>query len=320
MKNLFQKGKVKTLLSNRKIRRNLFLISLVALPLARYLVFWLYVNVQTLVLSFQTFDYFTGEYVFVGFDNYVRIAKNIMQSETMQNAFLNTFRALLINFTKLPLAIFVAYAFYKKVPGEKFFRVAFYLPSMISIVVLTLAFKYMFTNNESVFIGPVAQLLNNLGVQFSGWDTIEHPETVWLLIYSYCVWSGLGTNVIMINGAMNRIPRAITESAKVDGIGFWRELFSINLPLIMPTISTFALSSIMSVFAFYLAPMLLAETHGVNGSVFTLPWYIFETVQSGDPLDLITSTTVGLMFTVIMLPIIVSARRILNKLTPDVSF
>lgn len=305
---------------SRKRKRTLFLISLVAFPIAQWLVFWLYVNIQTLVLSFQSFDYFEGKYVFAGLDNYIRLAKSISQNKTMLNAFKNTFHAIAINCITLPMAIVVAYTFFKKIPFERFFRVAFYLPSMVSIVVLTLAFRYMFNNSESTFIGPVAEMLNTFGVNFAGWDTLEHPQTVWGLIYIYAIWAGLGTNVIMISGAMNRIPRSITEQAKLDGLGFWHELFAINLPLVMPTIATFLLTSVMAVFSFYLQPMLLAVNQGVDGAIYTIPWYIFENAQLGDASALIDSTTVGLMFTLIMLPIIIITKKVTDKLTPDVSF
>ena len=293
---------------------------MVAFPILQWLVFWLYVNIQTLVLSFQSFDYFEGKYVFAGLDNYVRLAKSISQNKTMLNAFKNTFHAIAINCVTLPMAIVVAYTFFKKIPFERFFRVAFYLPSMVSIVVLTLAFRYMFNNSESTFIGPIAEMLNTLDIPFAGWDTLEHPRTVWGLIYIYAIWAGLGTNVIMISGAMNRIPRSITEQAKLDGLGFWHELFAINLPLIMPTIATFLLTSVMAVFSFYLQPMLLAVNQGVDGAIYTIPWYIFENAQLGDASALIDSTTVGLMFTLIMLPIIIITKKVTDRLTPDVSF
>ena len=240
-------------MNNKK--RTWFIISLIAFPILQWLVFWLYVNVQTIVLSFETFDYFKGEYTFAGFDNYIRLAKSISQNATMLNAFKNTFHALIINCIILPMAVVVAYTFFKKIPFEKFFRVTFYLPSMVSIVVLTLSFRYMFNNSESTFTGPAAQIMNALGINFSGWDTLNHPNTVWVLIYIYAIWSGLGTNVIMISGAMNRIPHSITEQARLDGVGFWHELVRIDIPLIMPTVSSFILMSVISVFSFYLQPM-----------------------------------------------------------------
>ncbi len=296
------------------------MIALMAFPLAQYLVFWLYVNVQTLALSFQEFDHFTGTYKFVWFDNYARLIGTLTKDPTMINAFKNTFHAMWINFIVLPIAVTVAYSFFKRVRGEKFFRVAFYLPSMVSIVVLTLCFKYMFNNNESVFVGPMASVLNALQIEFSGWDPINDPDTVWTLVYLYCIWAGLGTNVIMLAGALNRIPSSIVESAKLDGVRFWRELLLIDLPLIMPTVSTFVLTSVMSVFSFYLPPMLLAESQGVEGSLYTIPWYIFEFAQSGSNDVLIDVTTVGLIFSCIMFPVIFVSKKVMDKITPDVSF
>lgn len=305
---------------SKKFKKTGFLIVLFGLPLAQYLVFWLYVNVQTIALSFQRFNVFEGKMEFVWFENYIRYGESLLKNPTMLNAFKNTFHSLWINLIILPIAVVVSYAFSKKVPGERFFRVAFYLPSMVSIVVLTLCFKYMFNNNPSVFVGPMASILKGLGIDFAGWDASEAPNTVWTLVYLYCIWAGLGTNVIMMSGALNRIPRSIIEQAKLDGVGFWRELICIDVPLIMPTVSTFILTGVMSVFGFYLAPMLLSGSQGVEGAVYTIPWYIFEMAQSGAESDLITVTTIGMIFSLIMLPIIILTKVITDKLTPDVSF
>lgn len=313
---------------SKKFRQTGFLIALFALPLAQYLVFWLYVNVQTIAVSFT--EYTLDGSNFPTLANYIRLAQTLPKNPEMMNAFKNTFHSLWINLIILPIAIVVSYAFFKKVPGENFFRVAFYLPSMVSIVVLTLCFKYMFNNNES-FVGPMARVLNKLcewsnklfgsNLRFMGWDSQEAPATVWTLTYLYCLWAGLGTNVIMMSGALNRIPRSIVEQAKLDGVGFWRELVQIAIPLIMPTVSTFILTGLMSVFSFYLQPMLLSSgATGADGAVYTIPWYIFNNASKGDTDSLVNVTTIGMMFSMIMLPFIILTKVLTDKLTPDVSF
>lgn len=307
--------------SRQNAKKMGFLIALFAYPVAQYIIFWLYVNVQTIALSFQEFDYVSGGYRFVFLDNYKRLIVNLFKDPVMLNAFKNSFHSIGINAIIMPIAIFVSYAFAKKVPGEKIFRVAFYMPSMISVVVLTLCFKYMLVNNPNVFVGPLAKAIGALGIHFDGFDAVDNPAGLWRLVYVYCIWAGLGTNVIMLAGAMNRVPKDITESAKLDGIGFFRELFTIYCPLVMSTISAFILTSVMSVFSFYLVPMFLSGGNiGVNGSMYTIPWFIFEGAQDGNGDRLVDITTIGMIFSLIMLPIIWLTKRITDKLTPDVNF
>lgn len=314
---------MKSSVKSKKTRKTLFLIALLAYPVLQWAVFWLYVNIQTIALSFQRYNTADGTYEFIWFDNYARLFKNHLKDPTMLHAFGNTFHSIGINAVILPIAVVVAYAFFKKVRFERFFRVAFYLPSMVSVVVLTLCFKYMFNNSESVFVGPAAALMNKLGVNFKGWNVMESAGTVWRLVYVYAVWAGLGTNVIMLSGALNRIPRSIVESGKLDGVGFWRELVSVDLPLIMPTVATFILTGVMSVFSFYMQPMLLSGVPGtfMSGAMYTIPWYIFDmTGGATTPLNIINATTTGLMFSLLMFPIIVLTKTLTDKLTPDVSF
>lgn len=300
------------------IRKGFFIASLLFLSVSHFLVFWLYVNIQTVALTFQRFNAITGEYVFNGFELYKRLFRNVFMGEdpTMFRAFLNTLHAWAINLIIFPLALITAYAFYKKVYGEKVFRVIFYLPSIISIVVLTMAYRYMFYTGT----GPVAQFFALFGYTPEWLSTALDSKTIWPLIYVYCILMGLSTNVLLMSGAMLRIPTEITESIELEGCGFFRELFSITIPLIMPTITAWGLMIVTSVFGFTMQPMLIAVTPGENGKALTLPWYIFESVQSGRESSLLNAATIGIIFSVLMFPLVFVVRFLSNKFTPDVSF
>lgn len=304
----------------RKFKTTVFLITIFAYPVLHWVVFWLYVRFSTILSSFQSYDLFTDTKRFVGLANYKRLFLNFFKDESMKNAFLNSFYAVLVHAITIPICTVVSYAFAKKVPGERIFRVIFYLPSIISLVIMTMCFKYMFNNNPSVFVGPIASLLNMLGINFPGWNIIDHPKTVWRLIVIFCVWVGMGTNVIMMSAAMNRIPGELSEAAKLEGIGYWKELFIIYIPLVMPTLSTLVVSMLTSVFGFYLEPMFFTDSNtGVRGSMYTIAWYIFDHAN-GDPSQLIDTVTIGLMFSLFMLPFIITARRVMKWLTPEVTF
>lgn len=125
----------------------IFIALMLAYPILQFLVFWLYINADTFRLTFSRFDVTTGKYVFWGTERYSKIFRNMILGKNAADRamFLNSFRAIAINLMILPLAVITAFAFYKKVPGEKLFRVLFYFPSMISLVVLTMVFRNMFS-------------------------------------------------------------------------------------------------------------------------------------------------------------------------------
>ena len=121
--------------------------------------------------------------------------------------------------------------------------------------------------------------------------------------------------------AMSRIPESVIESAKLDGVGFWRELFQIHIPLIMPTISVFLINSVMAVSAFYIQPMLLTGNTTGPGSVYnTVGWYMFTMAPKAQSSDMPLISTIGFILTVIVSVLIIVVKKITDKITPDVDF
>lgn len=293
-----------------------FIFLLVIVPLVNFALFWVYVNIDTIWMTFQKFNVRNNAYEWIGLERYVNVFKDYVFGGDVakRHLFYNSFRAWLINLIIFPLALISAYAFFKKVPWEKYFRVCFYLPSIISITVLTLIFRYMFHPD----FGPVSMLFNKVGLS-GDWLSPE-SNRMWGLIFFYCIWSGLGVNVIMMNSAMLRIPQEIIESGKLDGIGFWREMAQIVFPLIMPTVSVYILNIFLSVFGFTLHPMMLAMNPGVDNKFMTVGWFIFSSVAGGSEIAMLDASTVGIVLSLIMVPLIVAVRLITKKLTPDVDF
>ena len=307
----------------RRKKRNeyLFVVSLIAWPVLHFLLFWLYVNIESFMRIFQTYSPIRGEYVWSGVDDLVRTFQQMVlgENETMNRAMWNSVFSIIPGlFIILPLAFITAYAFYKHVPGERLFRVLFYLPSMISIVVLTMCYKYLF---DPTF-GSIRLLFENLfGVDWQWLTPSTDNPLVWPLIYLYCVWAGLGSNVILMSGAMQRIPKEIAESAKLEGIGFWREAWSITLPLTMTTVSNFIVLAIMGMFSFLMQPMLLtSEGGGPEGMTLTVAMYVFVRTNSGIESQAKSAITVGILFSLLFGWVVLVAKVLLDKFTPKIEF
>ncbi len=325
--NLLKKVDYKKLKKKRKIAEKVFIILLLLYPIGHWIVFWLYTNLRTFAFPFMEWDYWEARYLFPHpeglFYNFKQQIEQFFLKDTtgahttVYIAFFNTFHSLAINFILLPLATIIGFALAKHVPGEKFFRVVFFLPNILSTVVLCLAFRFMFESNTALFVGPGAKLLQFLGFNFDGWNILNKPR-IWTLVYIFCIWAGLSINVVLISSAFQRIPKEIIEAARMDGIGFFQEFFKIGLPLIMPTITTFLVNAVTAVTVFYLQPYLLLG--GYEGGYQTIPWLIFNWAQEADQSRYILIATIGIMFSAIMFPIILLARYIGRKLTPDVEF
>ena len=321
MNNTVQQNTLGTKKKQVNVGRGIFLTCLLVLSVSHFLIFWVYMNFETVRLTFFEYNMY-NELEFIGFERYVDIFKDFFIEENNQanlNIFFNTFRAIVVNIIIFPLAIYTAYAFYKKVYGEKFFRVIFYLPSVISLVALTMAYRSMFDGNIG---GPIAELFSLFGVNTKVWLDVGLPENtqIWTIIYVFSILMGLGTNVILMSGAMLRIPQDIPEALQIDGCSYFGEMFCVTIPLIMPTITTWAIAIFTSVFGFMLQPMLIAVSAGYENKVMTLPWLMFNMVQSQGKENLLTAATIGIMFSVFMLPFTLGIRSVLESVTPDVDF
>lgn len=298
--------------ARKKRTRKFFIFFMLFLPISQFLIFFVYVNIDTILLSFQRYNYISGGYDFVGFENYKMIINQIVQLPQMKTAIINSLWFFPVtNFITLPLSVISAYFMFRKVPGRSVFKVIFFLPSIISIVVLTMSFQFMF---DPLF-GPVSGLLAKMGVSpIGGW--FGNKGTVMPLILFYCVWAGIGFNMVLLNGAISRLPKEVIESARIDGIGMFKEFTLIIVPMIWPTITTLFVIGTTAVFTIFLQNLLLANG-GPDGASTTIAFMVVKMVQGGNLTD---AAALGVIFTIIGIPIILFIKHFMEKFGQEVEY
>ena len=307
-------------LKKRKSRNRLFIFLMLLVPLTYFFVFSIYMNVDTFVMSMQSVDRF-GNRSFTGFKNFINVFNDFYLDDSynvLKKALVNSLLFFPVNeFIGLPLSIIFAYFLYKKIWGVGFFRVVFFLPSIISVVVLTMVFQFMFNSS----FGPVNQILKTFGlgslIPAGGW--LGTTQTSLPLVFLYCIWSGIGYNIVLIQGAMSRVPYEVIESGTLDGIGVFKELFYVIVPMIFPTVSTMLIMGSTAVFTIFLQPMLLTGMENVNG-VKTVALLIVYYTKSGAESLKIYAATIGVIMTLIGVPIVLSFKWMLEKITPSVEY
>ena len=309
-----------------KTKERLFILLLVIIPIIHFLVFWVYVNTSTIVKTFFSYNPSTGDYTWIGLKRYIELFRKwvlgindsgVRDADVIKyfNAFWNSFRAIIINIILYPIVVTASYAFYKKIRFEKMFRICFYIPQLISISVLAIMYRSLFDAQY----GPISLFMEAIGKPTL--FLTQNSEYMWPLIYFFCIWTGLGANVIMLSGAMLRIPADIGEYSQLEGVGFWRELVQIVIPLIMPTLGVYMVNIVLSVFAFTMQPMMITfNSYGEAWKYYTVGWYIFDAAQQNAVGSSLYASTLGLLLTVIMTPLIVGMRIFVKKVTPDVQF
>lgn len=290
--------------------RILFLITMLAIPLLHFAVFYIYLNLSSFTIAFQNMQ---GDFTF---NNFVMMWDSLTTSGgelaiALKNTLLYFGNAILIVF---PLNLLVSYFFYKKIWGYKFFRIVFYLPAIISGVVMVAVY--------TEFIkpwGPLGVLLESVGIDIPLRGFLGQASTATATIIVYCTWTGFTGNVLLFSGAMSRVPVEVIEAARLDGCGVLREVVQLIVPLIWPTMSTMLLLSFTGLLSSG-GPILLF-TNG-NYDTSTLSYWIFSKVYYGGSggtgfYGLVSA--MGMFFTIIMVPLILLARWLMEKI-PSIEY
>ena len=299
----------------RDMSRVVFVVSLMALPIISFIVFTVYINFNTIVMSFQ-YRNSKGDYVFNAnpFKNYIDFFRDVSSPYSQFLTMIeNSLMYFAVNdFVIVPISVVLCYFLYKKVFLHQVFRVVFYLPCIVSMVVMVMVYSFMFDSS----FGIIDPLLTKLGLEdkIPQWGWLGTRTTANSLIVGSCIWSGLGGNLILLGSAMGRIPEELVEAGKIDGIGFFRELWSITIPLIGTTLATLYMMGTTVIFTFFMQVKLISSG-GPNGQTFTLMLYIVEVVKA-DTRDLSGAATVGMLVAAIGTPLVLLTRWTVDKIFP----
>ena len=293
----------------RRKRELRFIVLMLAFPVAQFLVFWLYVNYNSILMAFRVEQ--DGMYVYT-LHNFKRFFLELdAAGGTMWQQIKNSLLFFTVSvFITLPLSFVFSYFLYKKVPGSGIFRVLFYLPSIMSAVSLTMLFRYTISP-----VGPLSILEKALGIEPI--DFLGSPKYAMGTILFYTVWSGLGYNIVLLSSQMGRIPKEIFESAEIDGVGIITEILNIVLPLSYGTISTLITLSIAHLFT-TIGPVILL-TNGANNTN-TIASFIYYKVKNSSENNMAYASAVGLVFTFVGLPIVLLGRKILSVIGENIEF
>ena len=293
-------------------KRNIFIALMLIYPLLHFVVFTVYINFDTIALCFQRFNIKAGKNEFVGLYWFKKFFSEMAPSYSLQRSFINSLLFIPVtNLILLPLSVLAAYFLYKKVPFSRMYRVTFFLPSIVSITIMTMCFSFMF---DSTF-GVVNDLLSRLGfINPPVW--LGDPNTAMPMVFFYCVWVGIGFNVVLLGGAMGRIPDDLIEYGNLEGIGLTTELFRVVIPMVWPTIGTLLVTGTTSAFTIFMQPKLLTGG-GPNFSSSTIGLYVVSATETN---QYNWAATVGVIFSIVGILLVMTIKHFVDKLGNDVEY
>ena len=285
--------------TKRRINRALFMVAMMGPAIVGFLIFYVYVNFDSLIMAFQVN---TGDSIRFGFDNFAYFLRELsVPGSVFTEAIVNMLIFFALGFVVMLLSLVVGYFIYKKIVGYKFFRFVFYLPCIIMGTATASLFSFVIAR-----AGPIGDLLRAAGSEIP--DLLaEAPHANWMLILYQLLFT-LGGNMILFLGSMTNISPEIFEAAKLDGVSWVRELFQIIVPLIWPTLSVMILQAIVGLTQASGPVFLLTE--GAAGT-YTINYWLYEQLLNGRNLEV--SAAIGWLCTAITFPIALIAKHYLDK-------
>ena len=297
--------------SRNQLRRKqqIFIWGWLAIPLISWIMWYWVVNAQSFIQAFQDPD--TGAWSMINFKGVWDSITTKMTATgaygSLRMAMKNTLKYFFVNvFVQYPIQIVVCYFLYKQVKGYKLFRYIFYLPGILPGLALVYVFKIFVANG-----GPIDSLMQLFGSSLPADGLLSSPDTATNTIMIYVVWTCVWGHMLLLSGAMYRIPVEMLEAARLEGVGPWRELISLILPLIWPTLSTLVVLTCTSILS-QGGPILLFTGSNQYAGTTTISFWIFSKTLYNGEYNLVSAT--GLVMTVIFCPIILLLRKLLDKI------
>lgn len=290
----------------------IFVILLVALPLLQFFIFYVCVNINSILLAFKKYD-INNNVSFAGFDNFKQLFIDFKSFTLYKVALKNSTLVFLIGCPiSLTLALLFSYYIYKK--NSKFaniFKIVLFLPSVIPAIALATMFVQI---TDSAY-PKLMQLLFNKEV----FGLLQNPKSTIGTIIFYNIWCSFGVNMLLLISAMSSINPSMIEAAKIDGVSFFQEFIYITFQQIFGTIKTLL---IVSVGGFFVNSASIVSFYGTTAdeSVYTIGYYIYkETVNlslNNSQVGVPKLAAFGILLTVITLPIVYLLRYVLERFGP----
>ena len=252
--------------NRRKRERNLFILVCLLPALILFFTFLIYPTIEVFRMSMFKWGGFSNNQQFVGLDNF----KILWQDENFFRTIQNTILLIVVVtlFTVVLAVLFAAILSTEKIRGNNFFRIIFYIPNILSIVVIAGIF--------SAIYDPKAGLLN--AVLPEAWNKLWLGDQS-IVIYSLAfalIWQAIGYYMVMYMAGMANIPASLYEAADLDGAGKIGKFFNVTLPLIWNSIRTTLTFFIISTINLSFLLVQILTDGGPDGSTEVFLSYMFK--------------------------------------------
>ena len=252
------------------------------------LIFFFIPFFQTIGLSFLNYSNNIYNPSFAGLENYVQILHNPIFYKVMWNTLLYLVVAVPI-LAIIPL--FLAILINQKIKGITLYKILIYLPVIVSIVVVAIAFKWLYAQQ-----GILNYILNVMHINSIGWLT--DPKYAIYSVIIVTIWKGIGYYMMIYLAALMSVPKELYEACDIDGANFLTKHLTVTVPHIMPTIALVTTISSISAMKIF-AEIYVMTKGGPLNSTKTIVYYIYE--KAFENLDLGYASAMAVILLIIVM-------------------
>lgn len=238
---------------------------------------------------------------FIGINNFTRL----IQDRMFFRSLLNTIIFLAIHIPlQMAVALFFAEMLNQKIRLRGFFRAAYFLPVVVSGVVVTIVWQQLYGFDT----GLLNRMLVKLNLSKVGW--LISPKWAMPSIALMATWKNVGLYIVLFLVGLQTVPPQYYEAADLEGANHWQKFRYITLPAINPTIFMVVILSTIGGFSLFIEPYIMTGGGPLNSTLSTI-LYIYK--QGFFYYHMGYAATLGIVFALIILLVVVIQRRFIEK-------
>jgi len=254
----------------------------------------------SIVLTFHKWN-IISPMEYTGLNNYIRL----FNDKTFLRSIGNTLIFLVIHIPlQIIFALFLAEVLNQKIKLRGLFRGAFFLPVIVSGVVVTILWQQLFGFDT----GLLNRLLTGIGLGKVGWLT--DPDIAMSSIAIMATWKNVGLYIILFLVGLQTVPPQYYEAAELEGATHWQKFFKITLPMINPTIFMVVILSTIGGFSLFIEPYVMTGGGPLNSTISAV-LYIYK--QGFFYYHMGYAATLGLFFALIILGVVIIQKKFIEK-------
>ncbi|WP_040951440.1 carbohydrate ABC transporter permease [Gorillibacterium massiliense] len=224
--------------------------------------------IATLVLGFADWNFVQGwnGIHWIGFDNF----KKLFDDPTFLKSLRNNIIFLLVVPIYMMVSMVLAILIDRNVYWKSFFKVAYFMPYISSIVAVAVVWQVLFQPSY----GPVNEVLKSIGFHNPP-KWIADPHYALSSIMMIVVWTSIGFNLIVYLAGLQSIPRDLYEAAEIDGANAWVKFARITFPMLSPTSFFLLVTGVISTFKIFDIIAVMTQGGPIN-STNLMVWYLYD--------------------------------------------